>query len=290
MGSSADIRISVALIARNRPESLNQCLASVRSQTVQPFEIVVSDDSDPEFAPQLEAIANHWQCRYLRGPRRGMQANRNHAHLACQGTHVRTMDDDHEFPPDHFEKIQKAVESDPKSVWVLAEYHEHPTAESIIHLPGELQPRGFRKPLANPDDCFAISDGAAIYPREIFNKHRFLEGLIYAGELEFGARLKALGYRIRYCPDTYIIHHCGAYHEPEIVQKSQFIGAYLTYACYFRDRWKTLECLIYFLSKALQTSLNINNSYFGLEDFWETWKLGNKYGQLFQDGKYDQMI
>ncbi|MDX2098580.1 MAG: glycosyltransferase family 2 protein [Leptolyngbyaceae cyanobacterium bins.59] len=312
--AGSPVQISVALITRNRPDSLERCLKSVRSQNCQPFEIVVSDDSDPEFVAQTEAIAHAWGCRYVAGPHRGMQANRNQAHRHCQGTHIRTMDDDHEFPPQHFEVIQRVVEGDPASVWVFGEYLEWPTPDSVLHLPGEMQPRGFRRPVQNPDDCFAISDGATVYPRPIVTQHPFLEGLRYAGEAEYGARLKALGYRIRYCAETYIIHH--TYNTPSaarledkaVLTSSLFIGSYLTYSCYLPNGLKKWECLAYFWWRALRDAVQKSNpgamdsasdrfSYdrlvsrpFQLGDFWRTWRLGMEYERLFQAGQYEQMI
>lgn len=303
------VHISVALITRNRPDTLERCLKSVRSQSMQPFEIVVSDDSDAEWAAATQAIAEQWGCRYTIGPHRGMQANRNHAHTQCQGTHIRTMDDDHEFPEQHFEILQRVVESDPDSVWVLGEYLEQPSPDSILYPPGEMQPRGFRRPLQNPDDCFAISDGATIYPRHIVTQYPFLERLKYAGEAEYGARLKALGYRIRYCDQTYIIHHClndggASFEDKARLLHSLFIGSYLTYSCYLPNFWQRLECLLYFLAKALQSELGSRGRSqltdplyrqwverpFGLADFWQAWQLGREYERLFQAGKHEAMI
>ena len=39
------IKLSVALVTRNRPDWLRRCLGSWRTQSVQPYEIVISDDS-----------------------------------------------------------------------------------------------------------------------------------------------------------------------------------------------------------------------------------------------------
>jgi glycosyltransferase involved in cell wall biosynthesis len=122
----SEILISVALVTRNRPKSLERCLKSLRSQDFQPFEVIVSDDSDPEIAPEVKAIAKHWDCRYITGPCRGLYANRNHAALACRGTNIRTMDDDHEFPEGHFQEVEMIVKSDPNSIWIFGEYHEKP--------------------------------------------------------------------------------------------------------------------------------------------------------------------
>ena len=96
-----DLSLSVALVTRNRPDSLQRTLRSLRAQDLQPFEVVVSDDSEPALAGATRDVALEHGCRYLTGPQRGLYANRNAAALACQGTHVRTMDDDHEFPGGH---------------------------------------------------------------------------------------------------------------------------------------------------------------------------------------------
>ncbi|MDW8199916.1 MAG: glycosyltransferase family 2 protein [Cyanobacteriota bacterium SKYGB_h_bin112] len=304
---SGEILISVALITRNRPDTLERCLQSVRSQSYQPFEIVVSDDSDADYAAQTRAIAQRYDCRYLTGPQRGMQANRNHAHRACRGTHIRTMDDDHEFPPDHNRILEAAVRSDPTSIWVFGEYLEWPTPTSILFPPGEMQPRGYRRFPLDPDDCFAISDGCTVYPRSVVTQHPFIEKLKYAGEAEFGARLKALGYRIRYCPDTYIIHHClnsggSPTTDKALLLRSLFFGSYMTYGCYLRNPWKEFECLGYFLGMALRRTMGwsdrandhhysqLLNRPFTLQDFWQTWQLARHYRSLFEQGRYSEMV
>lgn len=295
MNNLSEVRLSIALVTRNRPDSLNRCLTSLRSQSVQPFEVIISDDSDPEFASDTEAIAKRWNCRYITGSHRGLYANRNHAALACQGTHIRTMDDDHEFPENHFQIIQKVVESAPNSIWIIGEYWEQPTSSSTFYPPGEIQPRGFSKLPRNFDNCFAISDGSAIYPKEIFEHHRYLEvfkfGSLY---LEFGARLKALGYRIQYCPATFIIHHYlpgeRSFNDNALQRKTAFLSAYLTYSCYYLSLAKQAECLSYFLLISLLTTLKIKNYYFTVADFWQIWRLSQKYINYFRAGQYEMII
>jgi glycosyltransferase involved in cell wall biosynthesis len=205
-----EIQLSVALVTRNRPDSLNRCLKSLRSQNVQPFEIVISDDSDLELAPQTKTIAEHWNCRYIEGPRRGLYANRNHAALVCEGTHIRTMDDDHEFPEQHFEKCISSIKSDPEVIWIIGEYLPSEKIREEPHpCPGELHPRGFSIPPHDTQHSWAISDGASIYPKVIFDigimyVEYFKFGLAY---LEFGSRLHWLRYRIRHLESTYVIHY-----------------------------------------------------------------------------------
>lgn len=95
----SEIRLSVALVTRNRVGSLRLTLRSLQQQETPPYEVIVSDDSDNESAAQTQELVQEFGFVYLRGPQRGLYANRNHVALACKGTHIRTMDDDHEFPP-----------------------------------------------------------------------------------------------------------------------------------------------------------------------------------------------
>lgn len=204
------IRVSVALVTRNRPESLSRCLQSLRAQSAQPFEVVISDDSDPGMAGATEDLARQWACRYMPGPRRGLYANRNQAALACRGSHLRTMDDDHRFPPGHFERCIAATESDPRAIWTTGEigyidgkyYARSDTAN-------QLHPSGVGGPVADRDDNWAIADGSTIYPRCIFDRgHRMIEDFPFGSAyLEFGAFLYHHGYRSRCLPGVLVEHY-----------------------------------------------------------------------------------
>jgi glycosyltransferase involved in cell wall biosynthesis len=208
-----DIRISVALVTRNRPEPLRRCLASLRAQGVQPFEVVVSDDSDDAFSNAAREVAEQFDCRYTTGPRRGLYANRNSAALQCTGTHVRTMDDDHTFPPGHFEQCFAAVLSDPRAVWTTGEtsflggkfFDKSETAT-------QLHPSGVGGPVADPDDNWAVADGSTVYPREIFARGlRMVEDFGYgSGYLEFGAFIYRHGFRSRCVRGAFVEHHADA--------------------------------------------------------------------------------
>jgi glycosyltransferase involved in cell wall biosynthesis len=200
-------QISVALVTRNRPDSLARTLWSLREQDREPFEVIVSDDSDDEHAAAVRGVVEEFGAIYRRGPRSGLYANRNAAALACSGTHVRTMDDDHEFPAGHWQRCIEATAADPEAIWVIGE--TIPSLGVTSECPGELQPRGFALPPRDPDHTWAIADGASIYPAGIFRagivfSEAFRFGSSY---LEFGSRLHALGYRIRCLRGTLVIHH-----------------------------------------------------------------------------------
>jgi len=142
MSNASPISISVALVTRNRPRSVERCLESWRRQTVQPDEIVVSDDSDAATAHETEEVARRYGCRYTRGPRRGLYANRNHASLQCRGTHIVSADDDHTHPADYAAVIRDLIATDPERVWIFSERMPGDSS-SPLACPPELHRSGF---------------------------------------------------------------------------------------------------------------------------------------------------
>jgi len=202
------VTLSVALVTRNRPDSLERCLESWRRQTIPPDEIVVSDDSTDEFAATTEEIARRYGCQYTRGPHRGLYANRNHASVRCQGTHIVSADDDHTHPADYLAVIKNLAETDPDRVWIFSERMPG-DSDSPLTCPPELHRSGFGLTPADPSRCAAIADGATVYPREVFDS-----GLRYDETYPFGGLwylwgkfLEKRGWRISFSDRTFVWHH-----------------------------------------------------------------------------------
>jgi glycosyltransferase involved in cell wall biosynthesis len=204
------ISISVAVVTRNRPFSLDRALASVRAQQKQPQEVLVSDDSDEIFAEETLRVATKWNCRYLRGPRQGMYANRNFAFRNSTGTHVRTMDDDHEWPPGHWEQCENALLSDPKSIWTTGE-EGYINGKFIVATAtaGQLHRSGLAGPITDLDSNWGIADGSTLYPSALFQSGWWmLERKGYGSSyLEFGALLAFRGWKSRCISGAIVKHH-----------------------------------------------------------------------------------
>jgi glycosyltransferase involved in cell wall biosynthesis len=206
-----DYKLSIAIVTRHRPDSLERTLKSLAAQELAPFEILVSDDStDENMINANKMLAIKYGCQYYTGPGRGLYANRNYVAKLCKGTHFRSMDDDHEFPKDHIKNCMEAIQSDDQAIWVIGEYYPWEKERPIpSKAPGQLHPRGFSIPPVDSNEYFAISCGATIYPRSvlernILNSEAYKFGILY---LEYGARLKFEGYTIKHLSSTYVIHH-----------------------------------------------------------------------------------
>ncbi|MUP45421.1 glycosyltransferase family 2 protein [Gramella sp. BOM4] len=211
MKSGSSIKLSVAIVTRNRPDSLYQTLRSLAQQNIKPYELIISDDSNKEeLKVKIKRLAAAFNCKYFEGPKNGLYANRNFIAKKCKGTHFRTMDDDHLFPPNHLAECLKAIETEPETIWTIGEYYPENVDRPLPPpVPGQLHPRGFSVVPKNLNNYFGISCGGTIYPIKVvkdmvlnFEQYKF--GKVY---LEYGARLKRLGYKIKFLPSTYLIHN-----------------------------------------------------------------------------------
>jgi glycosyltransferase involved in cell wall biosynthesis len=208
--SFLNIELSIAIVTRNRPVSLARALKSLEQQTVPPFEVIISDDSkDEEIIRENKMLAKASGAKYISGPQKGLYANRNFAAKNCSGTHIRTMDDDHELPTDHIEQCLIALMNFPSSIWIIGEFYPNEDKTKIPPCPGQIHPRGFSVTPPDNQNCYAIACGATIYPRKVIednllNVEYYKFGIVY---LEYGMRLYSRGYNIRFMNSTYIIHN-----------------------------------------------------------------------------------
>ena len=179
-------------------------------QDPQPWEIIISDDSDEEHEEGTCAVAKEFGARYIRGPRRGLYANRNAAALACVGTHIRTMDDDHTFPERHMGLCMEAVKREPRAIWTCGERGlVDGRLQAFSERATQLHPSGVGCAVSDPDNNWAVADGATIYPRGVFDDgFRFVEEFGFGSSyLEFGALLYSRGWRSRCIPGAFVEHH-----------------------------------------------------------------------------------
>lgn len=205
------IKLSIAIVTRNRPESLSNTLKCIYQQTYQPYEVIISDDSDDEFCDRVKQIVHQYKFVYIKGPKRGLYANRNFVAKQSTGTHFRTIDDDHSFLENHFQMCIDSIQFDPKSIWIIGEYFPNNIDYELTSLPspGQLNVNGVSSTPTDNQNSWAISCGASIYPISVV-----LQDIMYCEiynfgnlHLEYGARLFKNHYRIRLITTTFIIHN-----------------------------------------------------------------------------------
>src|SRR5438309_7979993 len=99
------MHVTMAICTRNRPTSLERCLAAIGDLGCNAEILVVDNGSDPDATLQL---ASRFQTRYVREERVGLEFARNRAVATSRGDVVLFTDDDCEPQPGWIEAIRDA--------------------------------------------------------------------------------------------------------------------------------------------------------------------------------------
>ncbi|CAH0185020.1 Chondroitin synthase [Pseudomonas sp. Bi70] len=131
---------SIILTTYNRPELLKDALASVGSQTLRDFEVILINDNGEPVEHLLAAY--DFPITYIRqGRNQGLSAARNAGLALARGRYVVYLDDDDIYLPNHLAILAEAFEQQPDSVvYTGVEYvNEKLEGEKRIEL-GRSQP------------------------------------------------------------------------------------------------------------------------------------------------------
>lgn len=187
---------TILIPTRNRPEDLQRCLELLLAQLPAGFRILVCDDSSNTDTKTL--IEERFpSVQRLEGPRIGPGANRNTGARAATGRWLVFLDDDCLPQAGLLDAYRAAMHTDGE---ILA----GPTLRSDAKKDSLLweAPRSASENELLPPSCnFAI-------PREVFLESGGFDERyrISFEDMEFFARLRLLGWPIRYLPDAVVEH------------------------------------------------------------------------------------
>ena len=106
------IKVSILIPAYNVEAYIDECLISVRQQTLDEVEIIVADDGSTDAT--LQHIERHAamdaRIRLLHLPHRGVSPTRNALLEAAKGVYVGIVDSDDTVAPDAFEQLYRRAE------------------------------------------------------------------------------------------------------------------------------------------------------------------------------------
>lgn len=251
------IKLSVVIPSRNRPEALKRCLECLNRQKKFLFEIIVADDSSPLYYENYQKIKDQYEVRLIRGRKKGVYANHNLLFKNAKGTHIRVIDDDHKIPENHIYKSLKFIKFDKKSIWSIGEkYPFKPSYKNRIIYPGELNNRGFSSSVINVNDSIALAMGSSIFPKVFFNHRNFYIDKYPFGSiwLEYGARIKMLGFKIRIIPNLfvshYLIEHRRSFNSSKLNLETKFFVIFF-YNLIYKKNIKNILLGVYEILKSL---------------------------------------
>ncbi|MER8017612.1 glycosyltransferase family 2 protein [Streptomyces griseoluteus] len=200
--------VTVTVIVYNDAARLPRAVASLRAQTHENIEIVISDDHSTDATPEVarRLAAEDGRVRYLRLPENsgGCSAPRNRAIDIARAPYLMFLDSDDELPPRAVESLLAAhrerevdftmgavrrvrVDNGRRTTWMPHLVRERRTLEGIA---------------ADPRLLFEHLSTSKMYARAFLDRHhlRFPEGIHYEDQL-FSAQAYGLARAFTIIPD-----------------------------------------------------------------------------------------
>ncbi len=228
------MRFAVCVCTRNRPDCLARALASLQPADERLVQIVVSDDSEDEHVEANAAVTGgDPRVRLVRGPRRGLAANRNHCLRQLDETvhAVAFLDDDAGLRPGFLSTAEAEFRRHPSRTIVTGREYQ----DGIDVTPRNLSFWGHQELRPRDGTLHGICINATVFPREVFRLAAFDEELVYGSEeVDIAGQAEALGYRIIFVPELIVDHQPS---QVDRAENARYIDASRLYATYKRYRW-----------------------------------------------------
>jgi len=229
------LSVSVCICTRNRPAELRRALDSIAASSLQPSQVIVSDDGG-EAATAALVAAHPLTITYTEGPRSGLGANRNHAISVATGDYLLFLDDDGTLGETFLGQVERALaELDPEDR-ARAIVTGADIEDGRVVTPNDQGLLGFQSRAYRPGEpLHTVVINAALFPRRVFESIRFDTHLKYGfDEVDITTQAVARGYDIVACFDAV------NYHFPSTVGRGEYqrlAGASRLYVTLKRRRW-----------------------------------------------------
>lgn len=204
------MKYSFIIPVYNRPDEVDELLASLCEQTVQDFEVVVVEDgSAVPCRDVVERYAERLTVRYFVKPNSGPGQTRNYGVERAQGEYVLILDSDVVVPPGYLAAVEDELRRTPCDAFGgpdRAHASFTPMQKAINYAMTSFFTTGGIRGGKKKMDKF--------YPRS-FNMgvrtdvYRALEGfsaMRFGEDIDFSTRIFAGGYRCRLFPEAWVWH------------------------------------------------------------------------------------
>lgn len=199
-------RISVVVLSYRRRQALERVLESVLAQEEPDYELIVVDNgSGEELLAWLRA--SYPQARLIALPGNQGPSARNLGIRAARGRYIVTLDNDVYFDDSQaLTRVAAAFERRPAAGCIVFRVC-HP-ATGQLHLRDWCHPRPWEEAELQEFETFYITEGAAAFRREVFEKVEPYWPALFIGHegFDLAVRLMDAGYEIWYVPEIKVWH------------------------------------------------------------------------------------
>jgi glycosyltransferase involved in cell wall biosynthesis len=143
--------VSVVIPTYNRPDYLQQAIASAVNQTYRNIEIIVSDNCSPENPQAIIDSFHDSRIRFWRQSENiGMLPNQMHAFKMAQGKYLASLHDDDMWNEDFLAKLVPILEADPNLLLAFCDQYIIDGDGNIKEIGTEENTRGFKRDILAP--------------------------------------------------------------------------------------------------------------------------------------------
>ena len=205
------MQFSIIVPVYNRPQEVEELLASLCKQTKKDFEvIIVEDGSSVPCEDVCTRYAKQLDLRYFVKPNGGPSAARNYGAERAKGEYLLILDSDIIAPNTYIEQIQKELEHEPADAFGgpdAAHPDFTPIQKAISYsMTSFLTTGGIRGGKKKMDKFYPRSFNLGV-KREVFEAlHGFDTSMRFGEDIDFSIRIFAGGYSCRLFPEAWVYH------------------------------------------------------------------------------------
>lgn len=202
---------SIIVPVYNRPQEVEELLASLCQQTVKDFEVVIVEDGSSLPCEEVcHRFAHQLAIQYMVKPNGGPSAARNYGAKQAKGDYLLILDSDIIAPPTYIEEIQHELareETDAFGGPDAAHPDFSPIQKAISYsMTSFLTTGGIRGGKKKMDKFYPRSFNLGV-KREVFEALNGFDSTMRFGEdIDFSIRIFANGYRCRLFSQAWVYH------------------------------------------------------------------------------------
>lgn len=205
------MRYSIIVPVYNRPQEVEELLASLCRQTVQDFEVIIVEDGS---AVPCEEVCNRYSdrldIRYFTKANGGPSAARNYGAKQARGEYLLILDSDIIAPEQYIENIEKELSREPADAFGgpdAAHPDFSPIQKAISYsMTSFLTTGGIRGGKKKMDKFYPRSFNLGV-KREVFTAlNGFDSSMRFGEDIDFSIRIFTNGYSCRLFPDAWVYH------------------------------------------------------------------------------------
>lgn len=211
-------KITVIIPNYNGLSFMEPCMAALRRQTCQDFDVLVVDNGSTDGS--VEWLREQEIPSVFLAENTGFSGAVNTGIRAARTPYVILLNNDTEAEPDYVGQLLHAIEGSPRIFSVspkMIQLHQPELmddAGDMYSVMGWAYQRGVGQEIGRydrPCHIFSACAGAAIYRRDAFETIGYFDEMhfAYLEDIDVGYRAKIAGYYNRYCPQA-VVYHVGS--------------------------------------------------------------------------------